>query len=363
MMPPQARMMADDGSARLPDVLVVDDSSVARAIIARSLAGRANIVGFARNGREALALLGTARADIVLLDVEMPELDGLSALPEIVAMRGPTVLIVSSATATGAAASIEALRLGAADTLAKPSVAVAGELSRFEDILITKVDGLFAEREGTGRRRAPAMAAPPAGVRLRTSPPTARVACLAIGASTGGPQALHELIEALPDDFEAPILITQHLPPPFMSVFARHLHRHGRPATVAEDGMPVTQRTILVAPGHAHLRISRLGTRLVAKLDDSRAANGCCPSVDPMFESVGEVFGARGLAVMLSGMGHDGADGAARLVDAGGALLVQDEESSVVWGMPGAVARDGLASALLSPRSLAAEIGRRGRIG
>lgn len=344
---------------RRPRLLVADDSSVARAVIARALSGRADIVGFARNGREALAMSRTVRADIVLLDVEMPELDGLSALPEIVAMRGPAVLIVSSATSAGASASIEALRLGAADTLAKPCVTVAGALNRFEEMLIAKVEDLFAERGRVDPRRRPAAPA----VRLRPAPPPARVDCLAIGASTGGPQALHQLLDALPADFEAPILITQHLPPPFMSVFARHLRRHGRPAMVAGDGMALVRRAILVAPGDAHLRVRRRGTRLVTQLDDSRSVSGCCPSVDPMFESLGEVLGPHGLGVMLSGMGRDGAEGAARLVDAGGVLLAQNEASSVVWGMPGAVARDGLACALMTPGGLAAEIGRRERIG
>lgn len=347
---------AGSAAARLPRVLLVDDSSVARAFIARALNGVAEIVGHAANGREGVAMLGRTDADIVLLDVEMPELNGLAALPLITGQSEAAVIVVSSTATAGAHATVEALRLGAADVLAKPSALVVGEIMRFEHALVATVRGLGAARTA----RAPGKPAKP-----RPSPSLrpaggGRIACLAIGASTGGPQALDRLLLALPPGFSAPILVTQHLPPAFMAVFARHLATLGRPASVAEDLMPIRPGTVLVAPGDAHLTVQRHGARLIARLDSRPVANGCRPSVDPMLASLAEACGGGGMGILLSGMGRDGAEGAARLVEAGGTVMAQDEESSVVWGMPGAVAQAGLVSALLDPAALGGAIGGRG---
>ncbi len=331
--------MSPDSS--LPRVLLVDDSSVARAVIARALDGCADIVGHAANGREGLALLGRLHVDIVLLDIEMPELDGRAALPLILERHDAAVIVVSSAATAGARATVEALRHGAADLLAKPSALVPGDMMRFERSLAAKVRALGAAR----RMRASAI------LPLR-KPGRRRVECLAIGASTGGPQALDALLQALPRDFEAPILVTQHLPAPFMAAFAHHLAARGRPAAIAGDGVPIAPGSVLLAPGNAHLCVQKRGGRLVARLDDRPSANGCRPSVDPMLASLADACGPGGVGVLLSGMGRDGIAGAARLVEAGGTVMAQDGASAVVWGMAGAVAQAGLASALLDPTAL-----------
>ena len=195
-------------------------------------------------------------------------------------------------------------------------------------------------------------------VTRRPGPKRARV--LAIGASTGGIHALGHFLGALPPVIGLPILVTQHLPASFMEAFARQLvSASGREAVVAEDGAELMPDRILIAPGDAHLTVVRQGKRLVVRLDRAPAASGCLPSVDPMFASLAEACDGEVLGVVLSGMGRDGADGAVRIVDAGGTVLAQDEASSAVWGMPGAVAKAGLAAAILAPDQLALRIGAR----
>jgi two-component system chemotaxis response regulator CheB len=187
------------------------------------------------------------------------------------------------------------------------------------------------------------------------------IACLAVGASTGGINALVELLGVLPTSFDPPILVTQHLPPSFMPAFAAQLAEAGaRPGVVAEDGMWVETGCIYLAPGDAHIRVARAGEHHRLRLDRRPCASRCMPSVDPMLASLGQVYGAQGVGVVLSGMGRDGLSGAAALVAAGGTVMVQDRDSSVVWGMPGAVAAADLASGILSPRGIARELAARG---
>jgi len=180
---------------------------------------------------------------------------------------------------------------------------------------------------------------------------------LAIGASTGGIHALATLFEALPPQIHVPILVTQHLPAPFMAVLARQLSAaSGRLATVADDGMRLVADQIIIAPGDAHLNLDRAGDRLIVRLSSQKMASGCLPSVDPMLSTAASVLGPRALAVMLTGMGRDGAEGAARLVAAGGSVIAQDEASSAVWGMPRCVVDAGLACAVLPPAKIARRI-------
>lgn len=335
--------------------MIVDDSAVVRAVLSRMLSAdpEFEVVAQAGNAGEALDALRSVQVDIVLLDVEMPGASGIDALPDIIrAGKGARVLIVSSMAEDGAELAVRALAQGAADTLPKPGAA-------------SSVNGRFSQILGDRIRRigrvgaAPSPVAPAPALRLR-SMPDAPLGCLALGASTGGLHALVAFLGALPERIGAPILVTQHLPAIFMPYFARQLETAcGREVRVARDGQALADDIVLVAPGDAHLCVERIATQARVRLDRRRAPSGCCPSVDPMLESVAELYGAAGIGVMLSGMGRDGLIGAGRLVEVGGAMLAQDEASSAIWGMPRGVAENGLASAVLPPPALARRIAQR----
>jgi two-component system chemotaxis response regulator CheB len=303
-------------------VLIVDDSVVARAAIARMIdaTDRFMVSGAVGSARDALAFLGRASVEIVLLDIEMPGVDGLTALPDLIAAgRGARVLIVSSNAGVGATATVQALALGAADTLVKPGA--GGLAGRFGEALIERLDRL-ADRGGAGERPGPI--APVASA----LPQIGGFDIVAIGASTGGIHALSALLRAIPPGFETPILITQHLPASFMPYFAAQLALlAGRPCDVAIDLMRVRQGRIIVAPGDAHMRCGRVAGQIVIRLSTAPAASGCMPSVDPMFASIADIFGKRALCVVLSGMGRDGAIGAREVIAAGSSVVVQDRGS------------------------------------
>jgi two-component system, chemotaxis family, protein-glutamate methylesterase/glutaminase len=327
-------------------VLIVDDSVVARSVIGRMIEGTRNFVvaGAVSDAQAALAYLARHEVEIILLDIEMPGIDGLTALPDLLAAgKGAKVLIVSSSAEEGAAATVQALALGAADTLVKPGIGAFG--GRFADVLEERLSRLMDAPAET----AAAMPQLPAPV------VSDDFDIVAIGASTGGIHALSQLLRAIPASFQLPILVTQHLPPSFMSFFAAQLAVLGsRPCEVAVDCMRIRPGRIIVAPGTAHMRVVRMSEGAAIRLTDEKVSSGCMPSVDPMFESIAEVFGSRALGIVLSGMGRDGSEGARDLVAAGARILVQDRASSVVWGMPGSVANAGCASAVLPPD----EIGR-----
>ncbi|MHA3840060.1 chemotaxis-specific protein-glutamate methyltransferase CheB [Sphingomonas aestuarii] len=330
-------------AAERPRVLIVDDSSVARAVIERIIGdtGRFEVAAALPDAATALDWLSRERVDVILLDIEMPGVDGLTALPDLIAAaRGARILVVSSSAQDGASTSVQALALGAADTLVKP---VAGSLAgQFTHALADRLARLTGDGDAVEVRgeRSPVTNAQPFG----------KIDLLAIGASTGGIHALGQLLRALPGSFDAPILITQHLPGTFMPYFAAQVAvLAGRPCDVAADSMRVRAGRVIIAPGDAHIRVVRTSDGTAIRLDRARAASGCMPSVDPMFESVAQIFGERACGVVLSGMGRDGLDGARILSNAGGAVVAQDKATSVVWGMPGAVAQAGIARAILPP--------------
>ncbi|WP_233222190.1 chemotaxis-specific protein-glutamate methyltransferase CheB [Allosphingosinicella deserti] len=329
-------------------LMIVDDSPVARSVLARMLGVYRDfeVVHLAGTAHEALDALATIAIDIVLLDVEMPGRTGLDALPEILERgQGARVLVVSSACDEGAEAAVRALALGAADTLPKPGTGrFAG---RFSEELAERL-----------RRIGPAVRPghPVASVRLRPAS-DGRLACLALGASTGGLHAVTGILKALPAMIGAPILVTQHLPPVFMPFFARQIESAcGRTTRVAEEGLALQAEEVVLAPGHAHLALEQQGGRVVVRLDRTPMPSGCVPSVDVMFAAAGEMFGRGALGVVLSGMGRDGLEGARKLVERSGTIFAQDRATSAVWGMPRAVAEAGLASAVLPPSDLARRI-------
>jgi two-component system chemotaxis response regulator CheB len=362
MAEPLTRDIRAEGASPIR-LMVVDDSIVARSVFETMLAPFADfrIVATASSADQALVRLDQTAVDIVLLDLAMPGMDGLTALPEIIRRgAGARVLIVSASAGEGAADCVWALTLGAADTLEKPRAGSFGEGFRAD--LIDKLRRIGNEGRTAARTEAPAVGriadnAPP----LRLRPPVSGpIGCLAIGASTGGLHALSAFFRDLPPGCQAPILITQHLPASFMSYFAAQMSDMiGRRAEVASDGMPLSTGSVLVAPGDGHIRLRTSGNGVRVRIDREPAASGCLPSVDPMLESVAALYGPRAFAVILSGMGRDGLIGARHVVAAGGEVAAQDQATSVVWGMPGSITTDGLAATVAPPGMLAARIGDR----
>lgn len=338
-------------------LMIVDDSMIARAVLSRIVESDSEfeIAAVAGTAEDAIEALHQVRVDTILLDLEMPGAGGLKLIPDIVrASGGARVMIVSSQSNEGAEATVRALADGAADAMPKPGT---GRFNgHFAEVLLAKLKTLGrADQQpplpepialqGFGPLRA--MTVDPAGV-------------LAIGASTGGIYSLSAFFQALPPKIGIPILVTQHLPTPFMPVFARQLGVAARrEALVAQDGMPLVADRILVAPGDAHLTIEGTGSGHVVKLLGRRSASGCLPSVDPMFASAGAAFGPTALGIILTGMGRDGLEGAAELVAHGGSILAQDEASCAVWGMPRAIIEAGLASAVMPPDKMARRVASR----
>ncbi|MES2337563.1 MAG: chemotaxis protein CheB [Pseudomonadota bacterium] len=330
-------------------VLIVDDSIVARAALGRMVdsTDRFMVAGAVGSVTAALAFLTRHRVDVIMLDLELPGIDGLAGLPDLlVAGRGAKILVVSASAETGAIPTIHALALGAADTLFKPGI--GGFAARFGAVLEEKLNRLVDAGPGGATAPTPAVESQPL-------PTIGAFDIVAIGASTGGIHALSALLRALPPEFDRPIVITQHLPASFMPYFAAQLTLiAGRPCDVAQNHMRIRPGRIVVAPGTAHLCLARTTDGACVRLSTEPAASGCLPSVDPMFVSAAATYGARALGIVLSGMGRDGSAGAVDLIRAGASVVVQDRMSSVVWGMPGSIVGNGDATAVLPP----AEIGR-----
>lgn len=372
-------------------VMIVDDSVVIRGLISRWIGAEHDmeVAASLRTGLEAVNQIERINPDVAVLDIEMPELDGISALPQLLAKKRDLVIIMASTlTRRNAEISFKALSLGAADYIPKPeSTREASAADIFHHDLIQKIRHLgarlrrkpavasppLAPASSAPAARAPAVArpavpapapavhAPPSSLSLSTRPfSTQAPKVLLIGSSTGGPQALMALVTELgPVIDRFPVLITQHMPPTFTTILAEHLARSSRkPAAEAVDGEPVKPGRIYLAPGGKHMRVARNGADVAIALDDGPAVNFCKPAVDPLFTSAIDIWHGNILSVILTGMGSDGMRGGKDVVAAGGSVIAQDEASSVVWGMPGAAANAGICAAILPLNQIGAKVNR-----
>jgi two-component system chemotaxis response regulator CheB len=359
--------------------MVVDDSVVIRGLISRWIESEPDMVVAAslRTGLDAVNQLERINPDVAVLDIEMPELDGISALPQLLAKKRDLIVIMASTlTRRNAEISFKALSLGASDYIPKPeSTREASAAEIFRHDLIQKIRHLGAKARRTAPapasaplapvsdrsreaspRPAPAPVAQPQLIRRAFSTHAPRA--LLIGSSTGGPQALMTLVTELgPVIDRFPVLITQHMPPTFTTILAEHLARASRkPAHEAIDGETVKAGQIYLAPGGRHMKVVRHGAEAAIALDDGPPVNFCKPAVDPMFTSAIDVWQGGILAVVLTGMGSDGMRGGKEIVAAGGSVIAQDEATSVVWGMPGAAANAGICAAVLPLNQIAPKL-------
>ncbi len=344
-------------------VLVVDDSALIRRVVAEELGAdpAIEVVGTASGGKAALAKLPQLTPDLVTLDVVMPDMDGLAVLAEIrkVYPKLPVVMF-SVLTERGAAATLDALALGATDYFTKPGGAGGLDESRrvIREELAPAIRAICAPKAGAP---APNQVA---AKRARRAAGGADV--VAIGVSTGGPNALADIFRHLPADLAAPVLIVQHMPPMFTRLLADRLTGIGPiPVHEAITGTILQPGQAWIAPGDFHLVVERKGANVRTVVNQDPPECSCRPAADPLFRSVAAAYGARALAVVLTGMGQDGLRGCEAVRGAGGHVLAQDEATSVVWGMPGSVVRADLADRVLPLSLMAAEIGRRvsGKVG
>ncbi len=354
-------------------VLVVDDSAIYRKIIRDVLSTLpgVEISGIARDGTEALNQIELIQPDVVTLDVEMPVMNGLEVLAEI-QRRGSSAkaIMVSSLTSDGAAATLEALQLVAFDFVTKPvGSRPADSAQLLGNLLKEKLDALRL----SNRLRSPAVArrveptnqsaSPFAGAAVSSQLSlsgrrrTGCYAAVALGVSTGGPDALRQLLPLLPASFPLPILIVQHMPPVFTKSFANLLSSRCKlPVKEAEHGDIVQGGHIYIAPGGYHMKVSHAGGRTRIQITEDEPECNCRPAVDYLFRSVAEVYGSESLAVIMTGMGYDGTAGLRMIKRVGGAIIAQDAESCVVWGMPRTITEEGLADSVVPLSKLAEEI-------
>lgn len=329
--------------------MVVDDSAIVRGLIVQTLERdpALSVVARAAHGEAALIELARTPVDVVVLDIEMPVMDGLTALP-LILQRQTDVKVVMASTLTrrNARISLQALQAGAADYVPKPETGGLVGADEFARELTAKVKALGQ----SGSRPGATASAPTLAPVVRPAPlsPPVRPQVVAIGGSTGAPPALMRLFSDLKGELEQAVLLTQHMPPTFTALLAEQLERAGgRPAAEARDGEPVLPGRVYVAPGGWHMTVGQSGRVPVIRLNQEAPEHFCRPSVDPMLRSAAAVYGPGLLALILTGMGSDGAGGCRAVAEAGGRFVVQDEATSVVWGMPGAAARTGLAEAVL----------------
>lgn len=347
-------------------VMIVDDSAVIRGLLKRALESdpAITVVASVPNGKQALSSVVQHDIEMIVLDIEMPIMDGMTALPLLLnAKPGVQVIMASTLTRKNADISLRAMANGAADYVTKPtSTSEIHSADGFRRELVEKIKALAeAGRRASGQTTAhvprkpasgsapskPAVVQPPAKLKLRPAP-SQTPDIIAIGSSTGGPQALFEFLSHIGANIKQPILITQHMPATFTALLAEHITKTSNiPASEAKDGDVILPGHIYVAPGGHHMTVERGESANHIRLNTDPPENFCRPAVDPMLRSMAKIYGSRMLVIILTGMGADGQKGSAMAVDAGASVVAQDEETSVVWGMPGAVATADLCSAVL----------------
>jgi two-component system chemotaxis response regulator CheB len=339
-------------------VLLVDDSAVIRKVLGDALAAdpQIEVIGTAVNGKIALAELARLNPDIITLDIEMPEMGGLEVVRHIrESNREIPIIMCSSLTSEGASHTLEALALGASDYVTKPSSHGVSTREVVGDELIRKIKALATNAKS---KRVPTTMRPESA--RGPSKGTQEIDVIAIGVSTGGPNALTDLLSCLPSNLGAPVMIVQHMPPIFTRLLAERLNEScALPVCEATHAQEVKPGHVYIAPGDKHMEIKRLLGRFLISLNDNPPENSCRPAVDVLFRSVAKVYGARSAAVILTGMGQDGLLGCQSVREVGGSILVQDRQSSAVWGMPGAIVDAGLTSTVLSPSQIAKELASR----
>ena len=349
-------------------ILIVDDAVVVRKALTDGLSQDPDleVVGSASNGRLALAKLGNLQVDIILLDIEMPEMSGLEAIPEIRKILPKVPIIMFSALSErGAEATLEALSLGATDYVTKPSNMNMGSTSQsITQELIPKIRALCRLPSASHPHSAAGSTSTvkqPAVIRTRPAPfGSARISIVTIGVSTGGPDALGLLLPGIPAKFPLPIVVAQHMPPVFTAMLAKRLsERCALPVRECVSGDLLEPGCIWIAPGDYHMTVQKEDNHMVLRTNREPRENFCRPAVDVLFRSVAALYGANSLGVILTGMGQDGLKGCEALCAVGASIIIQDEASSIVWGMPGFVARAGLAEKILPLNQIASEIVRR----
>jgi len=350
-------------------VMVADDSSVVRGLVTRTIEENPNlrVVSSVSDGQMAVNALARTPVDVIILDIEMPVMDGLTALPKLLAIDPAVrVIIASTLSLKNAEVSLRALALGASDYMPKPTTREISAAMSFKDELVAKIITHAQAARKAGVRRDPSaltektvkpgaavagkpLARAPAPVdKITLRPPMqGKPDLIAIGSSTGGPQALFSVIKTM-GTLPQPVIITQHMPPSFTTILAEHISRQcGVTCVEARDGMELEGGVYYIAPGDYHMLLrNRAGHNVIALTQDP-PENFCRPAVDPMLRSAIPLYGKKILTLILTGMGQDGWKGSEKIIEAGGAVIAQDEASSVVWGMPAAVARAGLCSAVL----------------
>lgn len=339
-------------------VLIVDDSVIVRKLLCHALSSspEVQVAGTASSGAITLAKIPQLNPDVITLDIEMPGLNGIQTLIEIRKLHPKLpVIMFSTLTERGAAITLEALAQGASDYMTKPSnnASLAGAMEQVRKELVAKIVSLSGRNRGVDATSPPVF---PAKRRYRAQP----IEVLAIGVSTGGPNALSEVIPRLPADLPVPVLVVQHMPPLFTHLLAERLNAQS-PLAVheAESGTKLEPGHVWIARGDYHMAVDRKGHATILTLNQDPPENSCRPAVDVLFRSVAEIYGRNALGVVMTGMGSDGARGAQHIREAGGEILVQDEESSVVWGMPGSVVSAGAADKICPLPEISREIIRR----
>ncbi|WP_082130610.1 protein-glutamate methylesterase/protein-glutamine glutaminase [Kiloniella spongiae] len=364
-------------------IMVVDDSAVIRGLLTRILEGdpQVSVVESVSNGEIAVKRLESQKIDVVVLDIEMPVMDGLTALPKLLQVK-PDVQVIMASTLTrkNAEISLKAMRLGAADYIPKPTS--SGELTKASDFkheLVAKVKALGQVARASQKAPLPSAAKTQQGTAMPVAQRTKEAAAapsslypskkvtlrkdaitkpdiLAIGSSTGGPQALFDVLGNL-GTITQPVVITQHMPATFTALLAEHISRvSSMPSKEGEEGEILKGGHIYLAPGGYHMVFEKQGVNTVVRLNQEPPENFCRPAVDPMLRSLSKIYGSRLLVLILTGMGSDGLRGSEVVTAAGGSVIAQDEQTSVVWGMPGAVATAGLCSAVLPIKEMASNV-------